>query len=242
MKRLNIPHSVSQLIVTAIFVAVTSAPPSQVWADDQPATQKPLTTVDLRSKANQKLSDSLHGFAGNDLAELPKGEQTFGGVKFKIEDGYLRLSGTVETSDQPKKPGKVEGIAIEKAFARLHVLHGTGYGAYGEEGGPLFVKDGTLIGEYRLRYEDGSTEAIPIVYGEDVRDWWPWEKSAEVTRGKIAWTGRNAFSRRQNQIIHLYLTSWNNPHPEKKVSTLDYVCTGTSAASPICIAISLEDK
>jgi hypothetical protein len=225
-----------------MFVTVTNVITAELGADNRPTGPKPTSAVDLQSKANQKLSDSLHGFSGNDLAELPKGEQTFGGVRFKVEEGYLRLSGTVETSAQPKKPGKLEGIAIGKAFARLHILHGTGYGAYGTDGDPLFVKDGTLIGEYHLHYEDGTTESIPIVYGQDVRDWWTWDKPAEVTRGKTAWTGKNAFSRQQNQSIHLYLTSWNNPHPEKKVSRLDYLCTGTSAASPFCIAISLEEK
>lgn len=107
----------------------------------------------------------------------------------------------------------------------------------------LFRNANLLIGyTYRLHYEDGSTESIPIAYGQDVRDWWTWEKPAEVTRGKIAWTGKNSFSRQQNQSIHLYLTTWSNPHPEKKVSSLDYICTGTSAASPFCIAISIEEK
>ena len=211
-------------------------------SQDKPAREKSFAFVDLQASANQKLTDSLHGFNGNDLSELPKGEQTFGGVRFKIEEGYLRLSGNIETSAQPKKPEKLEGIVIGKSFAQLHILHGTGYGAYGGEGDPLFVKDGTVIGEYRLHYEDGSAESIPLVYGEDVRDWWNWDKPAEVTRGKIAWTGKNAFSREQNQSIHLYLTSWKNPHPEKKVSRLDYLCTGTNAASPFCIAISIEEK
>jgi hypothetical protein len=242
MNKHRILRFVAHPIVIALVITTTNLITPRLRADETSAPQKPLVYVDLQPKANQKLSDSLHGFGGNDLAELPKGEQSFGGVKFKVEDGYLRLSGNIETGNQPKKPEKLEGIAIGKSIARVHILHGTGYGAYGSVGDPLFVKDGTLIGEYRLHYEDGSTESIPIAYGQDVRDWWTWEKPAEVTRGKIAWTGKNSFSRQQNQSIHLYLTTWSNPHPEKKVSSLDYICTGTSAASPFCIAISIEEK
>jgi len=37
---------------------------------------------------------------------------------------------------------------------------------------PLFVPDDTLIGEYKVRYDDKAVETIPVVYGKDVRDWW----------------------------------------------------------------------
>lgn len=58
-------------------------------------------------------------------------------------------------------------------------------------GGALFIENGTLIGNYVLHYEDDSTITIPIVYGEDVRDWWNWNKPPEVTRGQIVWSGQN---------------------------------------------------
>jgi hypothetical protein len=240
MNKHSILRFVAHQIVIALLVVTTTLTTSRGRADDKPAQRAP-TYVDLQDKATQKLSDSLHGFDGNDLAELPKGEQDFGGVRFKVGDGYLRLSGTVENGDQPKKPGKVEGIAIGRQFTRLRILHGTGYG---EVADPFFVKDGTVIGEYRLRYEDGTAESIPIVYGQDVRDWWARGERVKVSRGTVAWTGKNSFAREQkeDQTIHLYLTTWSNPHPEKKVVSLDYVCTETSAASPFCIAISLEEK
>ena len=223
--------------LTFLTAVMTVVPESRA---QEGSASRHFIALDLQPRINQKLADALHGFAGNNLAELPKGEQTFAGIKFKIGEGYLRLSGAVETGPAPRKTGRIEEIAVGTSCARLHILHGTGYGAYGNDGGPLFIRDGTLIGEYRIRYEDSSIESIPIVYGEDVRDWWNWDKPAEVTRGKIAWTGKNAFSRQQNESIHIYLTTWTNPHPQKKIVSFDYVCTGTSAASPFCIAISLE--
>jgi hypothetical protein len=237
----TILQSVTNRAFFVVFVALSTTTTPSAEAEPSP-TPKSAVFVNLQSKANQKLTDSMHGLRGNDLAELPKGEQTFAGVRFKVEDSYLRLSGTIEMGGAPKKPAALEGIPIDKSFTRLHILHGTHYGAFGKAGETLFVKDGTPIGEYRLRYEDGTTKSIPIVYGEDVRDWWVWDKPAEVTRGKIAWVGKNAFSKEQNQTIRLYFTSWNNPHPEKKVSSFDYVCNGTSAAAPFCVAISLEQN
>ena len=221
-------------------IAVLLGAARTLTAADAPADSPAPVYLDLQPKANQKLADSLHGFEGNNFAELPTGEQVFGGARFKLGDGYIRLSGRIETGSEQKKPEKVEGIPVGQSFSRLRILHGTGYGSFGKPGDPLFIAEGTAVGEYRLHYEGGAIESVPIVYGQDVRDWWNWDKPVEVTRGKEAWTGQNAFSRQQNQNIHLYLTTWSNPHPEKKVLSIDYVCNEKGAASPFCIAISLE--
>lgn len=195
-----------------------------------------VTHVDLSAKANQKLEDTLHGFEGNNLSELPQGDQTFREIVFRVRQGYIRLGSKIEM----QKPVKVADIPVGALFIKLHALHGTGYGSYGMPGGPLFVSDGAQIGEYVVKYEDGTTASVPIVYGEDVRDWWNWDKPAAVTRGKIAWSGKNEMSRTEGQNIHVYLTTWINPHPTKKVAALDYISNGKTAAAPFCIAITLE--
>src|SRR5262249_6045471 len=152
---------------------------------------KKLTFVDLQPQANQKLTDNFgSGREGNNLTQLAKGEQTFEGVRFKVEDGFLQLGSPLLKEE---KPDKLEGIKVGKAFTKLYILHATGYGngtvigQEGKEGDPLYVADGTQIGEYKVHYEDGSTEAVPIVYGQDVRDWWYTENLKGVSRGKVAW-------------------------------------------------------
>jgi hypothetical protein len=229
--------TIHKINLSTVALAASMLTGLHLRADEQPLAQKQFTYLDLQPKATQKLSDSMHGFDGNSLSELPKGEQTFNGVKFKIADSYIPLRGRDETG----KPEKVEAITVGKPFTKLHILHGTCYGSYRTGGDRLFVEYGTVIGEYRLHYDDNSIESIPIVYGEDVRDWWNWDKPAEVTRGKIAWSGKNALSRQQGQSIQLYLTTWNNPHPRKTVLTVDYISAAKSAAAPFCVAISLED-
>src|SRR6476619_1485352 len=49
--------------------------------------------IDLTSHANHKLKDDFNSsrYAGNNLASLPVGEQTFAGVKFKVGDGLMQL-------------------------------------------------------------------------------------------------------------------------------------------------------
>jgi hypothetical protein len=41
----------------------------------------------------------------------------------------------------------------------------------------------------------------------------------------------------------LFLTTWENPNPKKKVVSLDYVATVPEGpAAPFCVAITAEDK
>lgn len=104
-----------------------------------------FTDIDLQPQANQKLADPLgSGRAGNDLAEVPKGEQTFEGVKFKIDDGFLQLNSPLLKEQRAKA---IEGIPVGKPFAKLHILHSTAYGngmVIGQEGaeGGLTLRPG----------------------------------------------------------------------------------------------------
>src|SRR6185295_4903286 len=123
--------------------------------------------------------------------------------------------------------------------AKLHFLHATCYG-----GGPNsedsegFVKDGTLIGQYIVHYSDGSTEGIPIIYGEAVRDWWYLDGEREPTRGQVVWKGDNEYATSIGAHLRLYVTSWVNPKPDTTVTKIDYTSRKNEApAAPFCISI-----
>ena len=63
----------------------------------------------------------------------------------------------------------------------------------------------------------------------------------EVTRGKKAWEGKNEPAQGFNASIRLYLATWNNPHPDKAVVSIDYISAQTDAA-PFCVAMTVERK
>jgi hypothetical protein len=210
------------------------------------APPEKFSAVDLKSHTNQKLKENFgSGAEGNNLAGLLSGGKTFEGVNFKIDDGVIQLASRLI---QKKQPNKVEGIKVDKACVKIHILHATCYGngqnigQEGMEGDPLWVKDGTKIAEYKIHYDDGTTAAIPVVYGEDVRDWFYTDKSKAVTRGKVAWKGENDRAKEIGSKIRLYLTTWENPHPNKKIATIDYAKTDDGPAGPFCVAITLEAK
>lgn len=200
---------------------------------------KDITWLDLQPKANHKLADIFHGggLEGNHLDELPRGQQKLGGVSFKVGDKLIQLSSTIYA----EVPDKVEGIKVGQTLSKLHILHATGYGG-AEEGNSIHVKDGTKIGAYTIHYADKTKETIPIVYGEDVRDWWNSDESKKTERGKVAWEGHNPATREYNRSLRLYLATWKNPHPAKTVTSIDYTSTNDSPAAPFCVAMTVEGE
>jgi hypothetical protein len=203
-------------------------------ADKQGATK--WLFVDLQPYGNQKLKEDFPGssqFPGNNMAGLPQGEQSLEGVKFKIGECSIQLTSTEEAVKD--KPEKVEGIKVNSACTKLHILHATGWR----------TENDTLIGEYTVTWEDGTSVTIPIVYGKDVVDWWHYPDSEDPSRSKVAWKGENDGAKTLNATIQLFLTTWENPKPEKKIKTIDYSSTKKSQAAPFCVAItaeSAEDK
>jgi hypothetical protein len=201
--------------------------------------QQKFVCIDLSALMNRKLTDNLgSGIAGNSLASLPTGEQTFDGVKFTVGPGVLVLGGKVQEDD----PDKIEGIPVNRAFAKLHILHATCFG-----GGPNMpgsewhVKDGTLIGQYILHYDDGSAEGLSITYGEDVRDWYYVDGEQEPSRGKVVWKGENNRARQVGAHLRLYASTYANPKPKQKVVKIDYVSRkAETPAGPFCLAMTTE--
>jgi hypothetical protein len=188
--------------------------------------------LDLQPKANQKLKDDFHGtqFPGNNLASVPQGVQTLEEVKFNIGEKLIQLTSTQDTvADMPEK---VEGLKVDAKLARLHILHATAWG----------TDDGTLIGEYTVNWDDGTSVTVPIEYGKDVLDWWCHADSGEPTRGKVAWKGENDGAKTLNATIRLYLTTWENPKPDLKIKSIDYSSTKQTQAAPFCVAITGEKK
>src|SRR5262245_59578327 len=161
-------------------LAITSMAGIVALADEGSSYQY----VDLGPKGNQALAQDI-GDEGNHLKEGPQGEHDFGGTKFKVGEKMIH----VRAESKPELPEKVEGIKVDAKFDKLHILQST---EFGEGAGD--VEDGTAVGAYVVHYADKTEETIPIVYGEDVRDWWDWQGRNELKRAKVAWRGEDDYS------------------------------------------------
>jgi hypothetical protein len=202
-------------------------------APQPPAPERRVAFTDLRPKANHKLTDRFGRVEGNNLASLPTGEQTFADVRFNVENDILQLASPRLPA---QKADRIEGIVVNRAARKIHFLHGTVFG----HSNPA-ISDDTPLAEYTIRYDDGSTAKVPVVYGEDVRDWLSPEECRLVRRGKIAWVGENNESKRLERHLYLYLATWENPTPRKRIAAIDYAKVGENPASPFCVAITAEE-
>jgi beta-galactosidase len=218
----------SRLLALAACLLLASA----VFAAPVPKGEKPGPAfLDLSAHTNHNLKDDFNSgrYPGNNLASLPAGKQTFAGVKFHIGKGLMQLG----SSNVKGKPEKIEGIKVGRKLERLHFLHATCFSA----------PDATVIGNYVIHYVDKTKTEVEVVYGKDVVDWWAYSWQKAPTRGKAAWEGENEPAKGFDAKIKLYLMSWKNPHPARKVVSLDYVSTAPeTGAAPFCVAITAEDK
>jgi hypothetical protein len=204
-------------------------------AAGEPAAKPAFVPLDLQAKANQRLNVPPQARGqGNNLGDLPRGRQTLAGVPFVVGDSYVLLG----SERFPAKVLLVSGIAVGRKAKRLHFLHAASFsGIHRKDGNG--EKDGTAIGAYIVHYEDSSRAEAPIVYGEHVRDWWNWDGSKPVSRARVGWTGTNTYASRFGVTVRLYVSSWDNPQPEKTVTTID-VRSANSLAAPFCVAITAD--
>src|SRR5262249_53298388 len=84
---------------------------------------------------------------------------------------------------------------------------------------------------------------IPIVYGKHVRDWFFVDGEKGVSNGSVPWTGDNKRATQVGARIRVYLTTWQNPKPGKKVMSIDYIAfKDKTVAAPFCVAMTAEAK
>ena len=191
----------------------------------------PIQFISLKGHTNVKMDENLHSdrFADNNLKSLPTGKQKMGDVEFEIGDGILQLGSANVTT----KPNKIEGIKVGRTLKKLHFLQATGY----------MTEPDTVIGKYIINYDDKSTAEIEIVYGKDVVDWWAYPDQAAPTKGKAVWEGENEASKGFDAKIKLYLMTWDNPKPDKRVASIDFVAPNPEqGAAPFCVAITADEK
>jgi hypothetical protein len=191
----------------------------------------PIQFISLKGHTNVKMDENLHSdrFENNNLKSLPTGKQKMGDVEFEIGEGVLQLA----SSNVATKPSKIEGIKVGRTLKKLHFLHATGYSTEPE----------TLIGKYVINYDDKTTAEVEIRYGVDVVDWWAYPNQEAPSKGKAVWEGENEASKGFEAKIKLYLMTWENPKPDKKVVTIDFVAPNPEqAAAPFCVAITADEK
>lgn len=222
----------------------TVAEPGTVPGAEEPVratfpTRDPQATtnqIDLSRFYNVSLHEPWHSNRpGNDLGELPAGLTKLDGTRFDIR-GIVQVSGPQLAGANRSFPHEVSGIPVNLKPVRLHFLHSAGF----------VENDGVVIGQYVIHYTDGQTETCPIVYGQNVRDWWYYpDTPKEADQSHIAWTGNNQAAKTWNPpgtppvTLRLYKTTWQNPHPDTEITAIDFV-SAEKNSSPFLVAVTAE--
>ncbi len=189
------------------------------------APPRTLTPIDLRRIANADFGAGAPGVPGwtgepgNDLANMPSGLQRFREVPFDVID--------------PGTNGRRACLAISSAEGYLRSvsvpIHSTARSIY-----LLHTKGGdNLAGKLTWRFADGTSHWEFIQAGMNVNHWWaPTDSEFDYRYGpggpermQVAWRGKN----QKFGNVGVYVTSFDNPSPEKQIASLDLECIDTGA-------------
>ncbi len=191
-----------------------------------PLTDKRL--LDLTNYYNSALADNLHHKPGNTLSDLPCGIQTFDKVTFDVR-GVIQLAGKRSAEITTLLyPESIPEIPVALKGSSLHFLHASAWNIDAEK---------IEIGEYFIHYSDGQSLSLPLIYRENIWDWWG---NSSETDQVSAWRGRNERTTSVGQHIRLFHLSWANPFPEKEIQSIGLVsnCKGPGA---MVIAITVSE-
>ncbi len=182
--------------------------------------------IDLSQWFNASLMQTWHpGLPENSLNALPTGILQFGDLAFDVR-GIVQVNSSSLKQAGGVFPQKIAGIRINQTCRELHFLHACGWK----------TADGTKVGTYTLHYADGQTATIPLIYGEDLRDWnADSDPSAELKRATVVWSAINNGRRR----VRVFQMAWENPRPEVEIRTLDFE-SAMSEAAPFILAITAD--
>lgn len=174
--------------------------------------------LDIFPQANTRRTQGIT-YPDNHLEELPLGKQIYADVPLWIQDRYMLF-------DQNTR--KFSGISVGNKFAKLHVCHGAHF--YGGKN--------QVLANFVLRYMDGTAEALPVRYGRDVVNYWTADRPP--THAKIAWRGSNRAAAAQGCKLALFLSTYDNPQPQKIVHSIEYVRVNEGQVNTFCVAMTTE--
>jgi hypothetical protein len=184
----------------------------------------PKGFVDLGNYYNAGLATNWLGGEIQDrsLVDLPTNVNVFNGATFRVE-GIIQLQGVTLKKRAPWYPDSVKGIPVQMTCSNLHFLHGVAWS----------VAERLQIGSYIIHFADASQVEFPIRYGIDVRNWSFNDKDPYQT-AKTAWS-----SKKYPIFFRLYAANWENPKPDIKVTSIDFISSGTDCA-PFLLAVTAE--
>jgi hypothetical protein len=200
-----------------------------------PAPATPIfKTVDISKQANMDLFDQggkdvftwmdVKNNTGNDMRNLPAGNQVFSNIQFQVTDPEKnQRKAVLAVSTKPGFPQQLE-VPVNDSAGAIYLLHSSSDNIPAKvAGGITFV------------YTDGTYESKYIFKEEDVTNWW--FPSLKTDRAGVAWSGPNLKSTK----VGVCWTAIDNPNPSKKIAKLRFSAP-LEGGIYVVLAVSLADK
>lgn len=208
--------------------AEATAPPPEVVASTFPDGIPPVIPISLVPHLVD--AENSHWNKADTYLAMPRGTQNLAGIEFwlegiiqlqskstKAENRTFRESVSIPLFQTNITTAGIEITPLGSNVASVHLLGATRYLGDGE------VPVANLV----WRYQDGTSQATPILFENQVRDWVrnPYETPQYLPApfSKAAWHA--ALPKQAGRFLRLYRFSYANPAPMKVIQELTLVST-----------------
>ena len=171
------------------------------------APEVPANLLDLSAYYTSSLDTTMYA----ELADLPRGLRNLAGTLWDLR-GFVSVA----------QGQAANHIPVGLRCRQLHFLQSTG---------GFFTRDGHEVAHWLVRYADGSAVEWPLIYGDQLRDWW-WNYGypREANQAVIAWEGHpNVLA----NGVRLFKSTWTNPRPEVEIQELSLVGGDVNASTSV---------
>ncbi|MCY7350368.1 MAG: hypothetical protein LH606_06845 [Cytophagaceae bacterium] len=187
-----------------IYFAYTgSMPPPPAPPVFKPLDLAPLANMDTWDLGGTGVFSWMQSKKGDDLRELPVGEQTLANVRFNLLDpAKNNRRAVVAVSRKTGYPATVE-VPVNDTTACVYLLHTASKPA-----------SENIVGSVTFVYADGSRKTQYLISGKHLTYWW--FPALKTDHSGVAWRGKNPVT----EGVGLSWCALNNPEPRKKLSKL----------------------
>lgn len=161
-------------------------------------------TMDLLDEGSKQAIPWMKNYRnGDDLRNMPTGNQSFNNIPFLITDPSKNdRKSAVAVSRQPDFPSSIE-IPVNQKAGALYLLHTSSK-----------PTSENISGAIEINFEDGSTQLQYIIMNKHLAYWW--FPKLENTHAGIAWYGEN----NKSKGIGISWCALSNQFPSKQIRSL----------------------
>lgn len=185
--------------------------------------EKHFEIVDIRNYCNGNFSKWV---GTHNLKYIETGEKKYYGVPFKILSEEESQNTCIMTKSELLDGHLNFNIPVNKKVYAVYFLIANYYASPEEKGERRFI----------FKYEDGTMENLELIYGINMFDWFPQERSeTDDLKYVLVRTSPNFSPPYRN----LYVLQWKNPYPEKPIKDIEFYSDGKGMRATIIIGITL---